>query len=441
MYEFILRIFDYDTMEEFSSGDNIKTLNGFTDELIAATRRNVCLSEWFMLKHFTFEKVLERNRNFWNRAIVDAQGSDARRAELGEMFVATLGVKPRHDPRNPMEPPVLPEIHELMPSIAASLASNCSPWWVLDKSGEERYEVTMLVPFDLMDHEREDFESILYNMCRTPISVIDKSDLQMSEYISPFGYVAYSSDAIRRTKVEMDRGKHPLDQVRSLGYWNDSFVLDMLRRAELPTGESIFAPKDMNHAYGYISPCFVRDPYVAALRWKPWNEELEHAPSAENKVTPPRETQESFPDVFISYRRDTGLEKARTLQLALKARGYSVFFDFDSLQDGEFNEAIFKAIENCKVVVAFLSDGSLDRCSAEGDWVRMELEHAFKSGKKIIPVAESATYNHWIWPASLPKSLSKLRDIQLSEFHTGSRFEESVDKIVNARFGFKPRKP
>ena len=31
-------------------------------------------------------------------------------------------------------------------------------------------------------------------------------------------------------------------------------------------------------------------------------------------------------DVFISYRRETGVDDARLLQQALKARGYEVFF-------------------------------------------------------------------------------------------------------------------
>ena len=36
-------------------------------------------------------------------------------------------------------------------------------------------------------------------------------------------------------------------------------------------------------------------------------------------------------DVFISYHRATGADDARLLQQALKARGYNVFFDYDSL--------------------------------------------------------------------------------------------------------------
>ena len=40
-------------------------------------------------------------------------------------------------------------------------------------------------------------------------------------------------------------------------------------------------------------------------------------------------------DIFISYRRATGATAARMMQLALTARGYSVFLDYVSLKDGK----------------------------------------------------------------------------------------------------------
>ena len=94
-------------------------------------------------------------------------------------------------------------------------------------------------------------------------------------------------------------------------------------------------------------------------------------------------------DVFISYRRATGVDDARLLQQALKARGYEVFFDYDSLRVGKFNEEIFKAIESAPVFILMLTEGSLDACVKEGDWVRAEIEHALDHGRQIIPVTTS----------------------------------------------------
>ena len=63
-------------------------------------------------------------------------------------------------------------------------------------------------------------------------------------------------------------------------------------------------------------------------------------------------------DVFISYRRKTGVDDARLLQQALKARGYEVFFDYDSLRVGKFNEKIFEAVDEAPVFIFMLTEES-----------------------------------------------------------------------------------
>lgn len=76
-------------------------------------------------------------------------------------------------------------------------------------------------------------------------------------------------------------------------------------------------------------------------------------------------------DVFISYRRETGVDDARLLQQALKARGYEVFFDFfNPMRDGNFMEKTFKAINEAPVFILMLTEGALNRCDRKEDWVR-----------------------------------------------------------------------
>ena len=103
-------------------------------------------------------------------------------------------------------------------------------------------------------------------------------------------------------------------------------------------------------------------------------------------------------DIFISYRRKTGADDARLLQQALKARGYNVFFDYDSLRDGKFNERIYAAIEEAPIFILMLSEGALDNCANEGDWVRIEIEYALMYKCKIVPV--SINPSSWIFPKS-----------------------------------------
>lgn len=140
-------------------------------------------------------------------------------------------------------------------------------------------------------------------------------------------------------------------------------------------------------------------------------------------------------DVFISYRRETGRDGARILKQALEARGFSVFFDYDSLRDGLFDRKIFQSIDGCRVFVAFYSAGSLDRCVEDEDWVRAELEYARRKGKKIVPVASSETLAGWRWPENLPESLGFLRNIQISRILMEENFNATVDEFVRYRLG------
>ena len=137
-------------------------------------------------------------------------------------------------------------------------------------------------------------------------------------------------------------------------------------------------------------------------------------------------------DVFISYRRKTGVNDARLLQQALKTRGYEVFFDYDSLRVGKFDEKIFEAIKEAAVFILMLTEGALDGCANEEDWVRAEIESAIDNGKQIIPVSPSD--QELSFPDNLPTKLKEIPLLQVSELNKTSLFDESVDKIVQNCF-------
>ena len=142
---------------------------------------------------------------------------------------------------------------------------------------------------------------------------------------------------------------------------------------------------------------------------------------------------EKLYDVFISYRRATGVDDARLLQQALQARGYNVFFDYNSLRDGTFDDRIFRAIEEAKVFVLMLTENSLDKCAEPKDWVRMEIEHAINCKKKIVPVKPS-DQTFAFAPEQLPESIRSVAKEQISDLNKAALFETSVDKIVQDRF-------
>ena len=137
-------------------------------------------------------------------------------------------------------------------------------------------------------------------------------------------------------------------------------------------------------------------------------------------------------DIFISYRRKTGLNDARLLQQALRSRGYEVFFDFDSLRDGKFDERILRAIDKAPVFILMLTENALDKCVNEDDWVRLEIEHALGKGRKIIPIQPSD--QAFEFPETLPDKVRAIVKEQISELNMAALFEESVDKIIHDRF-------
>jgi len=138
-------------------------------------------------------------------------------------------------------------------------------------------------------------------------------------------------------------------------------------------------------------------------------------------------------DLFISYRRDGGVDYARMIYLELRRRGYNVFFDYNSLRDGKFNDAIFKAIDQCEYFVLVLTNEALSRCANTTDWVREEICYALKKEKSIVPICPSGHIRDW--PALLPQCLESLSTIQISVLQMDDLFEKSFDKIVEDRFG------
>lgn len=71
-------------------------------------------------------------------------------------------------------------------------------------------------------------------------------------------------------------------------------------------------------------------------------------------------------DIFISYRRSS-YETANLIATRLKASGYSVFFDVETLRSGKFNEQLFSVIQQCKDFLLVLPPEALDRCVNEDD--------------------------------------------------------------------------
>lgn len=112
--------------------------------------------------------------------------------------------------------------------------------------------------------------------------------------------------------------------------------------------------------------------------------------------------------LFISYRRNNGQFYAQLLHALLEKHKYNVFLDKESLHQGRFDEQIFRHIENCDYFLLLLTPGAFDRIFDSSDWMRLEIEHAFRCNKKIIPIIDE----FFIYPNFLPDSLQILPNYQ-----------------------------
>lgn len=133
-------------------------------------------------------------------------------------------------------------------------------------------------------------------------------------------------------------------------------------------------------------------------------------------------------DIFISYRRIDGRDVARNIQQALKAHNCRhIFFDYDSIQKGEFNKRIIDAIYSCTDFILVLSPKSMKRCSKAGDPVANEIRTAVKYKKNIIPVTIDG--REVKWPRSFPDDLKFIKGLQFHDHKSDSYFEHSIDEL------------
>ncbi len=90
--------------------------------------------------------------------------------------------------------------------------------------------------------------------------------------------------------------------------------------------------------------------------------------------------------VFISYRRSVASFIARAVFNDLRAHGFDVFMDVESINSGEFERIIPAQIAARAHFLPILTPGTLERCSEPGDWVRREIELAIDLERNIVPL-------------------------------------------------------
>lgn len=132
--------------------------------------------------------------------------------------------------------------------------------------------------------------------------------------------------------------------------------------------------------------------------------------------------------VFISYRR-TNMPWALAIYQNLTTHGYDVFFDYDSIPSGDFEQVILGNIRARAHFLVVLTPSALERCVSPDDWLRREIETALDEKRNIVPVfLEGFDFGSPSISKYLTGKLAKLKKYNGQNVPAGF-FEEAMGKI------------
>uniref|UniRef100_A0A8C0X866 NAD(+) hydrolase SARM1 n=1 Tax=Castor canadensis TaxID=51338 RepID=A0A8C0X866_CASCN len=134
------------------------------------------------------------------------------------------------------------------------------------------------------------------------------------------------------------------------------------------------------------------------------------------------------PDVFISYRRNSGSQLASLLKVHLQLHGFSVFIDVEKLEAGKFEDKLIQSVMGARNFVLVLSAGALDKCMQDHDckdWVHKEIVTALSCGKNIVPVIDG-----FEWPEqALPEDMQAV--LTFNGIKWSHEYQEAtIEKII-----------
>jgi hypothetical protein len=149
------------------------------------------------------------------------------------------------------------------------------------------------------------------------------------------------------------------------------------------------------------------------------------------------------PNLFVSYRRADSAGHAGRIQDALRRHfgKEHVFFDVTAVAGGmDFAVAIKEAIDRSAVVAVIIGPRwgrrpFWDRLLSRADWVRFEIEYAWRAGKPVVPVLVGGA----AMPRSLPAPLQFLSTIHAISLRD-DRWDEDVERLT-ARLPLVTRSP
>jgi tetratricopeptide (TPR) repeat protein len=134
--------------------------------------------------------------------------------------------------------------------------------------------------------------------------------------------------------------------------------------------------------------------------------------------------------IFISYRR-TNSFMARAVYQSLTAKGYDVFFDYEGVNSGDFEQIILGNLRARAHFLVVLTPSALERCNEPGDWLRREIEAAIHEKRNIIPLFfEGFNFSSPSIAQYLSGKLATLKNYNGLNVPS-DYFDEAMNRLVN----------
>ena len=146
--------------------------------------------------------------------------------------------------------------------------------------------------------------------------------------------------------------------------------------------------------------------------------------------------------VFISYRR-TNLPWALFVYQNLTIHGYDVFFDYQSIDSGNFESVILDNIRARAHFIVILTPSALDNCNKPEDWLRREIETAIDENRNIIPfMVEKFDFGSQVVKNALTgklKNLSTYNGLSVDNAYVFEAMERLRNRFLNKALSDVPK--
>jgi SOS-response transcriptional repressor LexA len=114
---------------------------------------------------------------------------------------------------------------------------------------------------------------------------------------------------------------------------------------------------------------------------------------------------------------------------SLTTHGYDVFFDYLSIDSGNFEKLILENIKARAHFIVILTPSAVERCNEPGDWLRREIETAMNEKRNIIPIMlEGFDFSSPLVTDSLTGKLASLKQCNGLRLYA-EYFFEAMDRL------------